>query len=181
MSQGTKTVKTAGIAAAFAIALASQASAHKGNVVDSAIEIAKTGIRLNFTVPIDDFVAYMPKSTVTPDTYSDAVLDAWTFTADGKPCLPVDLTASIIGDGHVYNYIVHYECQAAMTNVKIDYGLFEPADKPHENMMRILIADKVSGFSVKHYEASFAVPVRSLLNKWGRRLPDQFAALEQNS
>lgn len=178
MSQVSRFLLAVSLAAATAAATAPSARAHKGNVVDSAIEIAGPGIRLNFTVPIDDFVANMPKEAITPEAYSDAVLDAWTFTADDKDCLPVDISAQVIGDGHVFNYIVHYECDAAMNTVKVDYGLFEPSAAPHENMLRILIADKVSGLSVKRYSSSFSIPVRSLLNRWQRRLPDTFAAAD---
>lgn len=153
------------------------ASAHLSGFTDTSIQIAKPGVKIIYTLPSDNLLeldSSNNKTVAPPSSYMPSITNGWGVFANKRSCFLLSSIAKALPKITAYQYTLNYECPQGIDELSIRYNLFTEQWRGHQNYARIFMADSRMRMRFTFDKKILVLPVKQLLNKWGKSLTTAF-------
>ena len=152
------------------------AAAHFRGLTDTAVEIARPGVRILYTVPSDDLLELdgAGSKLSPPKTYIEAVEAGWQVAAEGTRCQSAERAAYALEEIEALQFSLTWRCDALPEAVTLSYRLFTKPEQAHENFTRVLMADRLMRWRFTASNDTLRIEVGEQLRSWGAVLAPDF-------
>ncbi|NYZ64556.1 HupE/UreJ family protein [Endozoicomonas sp. SM1973] len=160
------------------------ASAHLSGFTDTSIQIAKPGVKIIYTLPSDNLLeldSSNNKAVAPPSSYMPAIINGWGIFTNKRSCFLRSSMAKALPKIAAYQYVLSYECPQGMNEMSIRYNLFAEQWRGHQNYARIFMANNRMRMRFTFDKKTLSLPVKQLLNEWGRPLTTTFFNTDPHS
>lgn len=157
-------------------------AAHFRGLTDTAVEIARPGIRILYTLPSDDLLELegAEPTLQPPGAYVNAVAEGWQVEAEGAVCSRAERAGYALQEIDAYQFALTWRCDALPDAVTIRYRLFSKPDQAHENLTRVFLADRLMRWRFSSGADTLRVEVADRLRAWGAAPAEAFLAYDPN-
>ncbi|MET1256893.1 HupE/UreJ family protein [Aliikangiella maris] len=164
------------------------ADAHLSGYTDTAIQIAKPGIQVTYTLPRDNILE-LPQNSFTKDTkniilapenYQAIISQGWSVSANRRNCHRLNIQSFQLTQVQAYQYKITYQCPQGIDNIQINYYLFINQSRGHQNYARVFMAGEEMRTRFTFDKNSLDIPVTKLLTQWDKKLSPTFINKDLN-
>lgn len=160
------------------------ASAHFRGLTDTAIEIARPGVRIVYTVVADDLLELRPGAAGgvlgSPEDYLAPVIDGWLVSSGDRACVLDASKAAELPDLAAYQYQLTWRCPQGLDSLAISYRVFEATQPEHENFARVFMAGRLLRWRFTAQHDRLVLPVAARLDEWRSTLDEAFLGSDPN-
>ncbi|WP_340680839.1 HupE/UreJ family protein [Paraglaciecola sp.] len=162
-----------------------QAHAHLSGFTDTSIQIAQPGIRIIYTIPIDDlaelplegpdknFSGHGKISTQPAVYYQDTIVKGWKIYSKTRNCHLIKQKSVELKTVKSYQYEFDYQCEQGLDDIDITYQLFVAQSRGHQNFTRIFLGGELQRMRFAFDKQNTQIPVQALLKEWQIKELDQ--------